>query len=97
MLRTMITEEPFEQRWTLQGRLCRQWAADLKEKWAETRASRAGRSCVVDLEDVITVDQIGESALREMAMEGARLIARRAYMKYILEGLPAPGARQGAL
>jgi anti-anti-sigma regulatory factor len=87
MLRTIITEAPSEQKWTLQGRLCGPWAADLKEKWEETRSSRAGRNCVVDLEDVISVDQTGESALLEMAAEGARLIARRAYMKYILEGL----------
>ena len=87
MLRTTITEAPWEQTWTLQGRLCGQWAADLKDKWAETRSSRSGRNCVVNLEDVISVDQIGESALLEMAAEGARLIASRAYMKYILEGL----------
>jgi len=87
MLRIMITEAPFEQTWTLQGRLCGEWAAELKEKWAETRSLRAGRKCVVDLEDVITVDQAGESALLDMASEGARLIARRAYMKCVLEGL----------
>ena len=87
MLRTTITEAPLEQTWTLQGRLCGQWAADLKEKWEETRSSRAGRNCVVDLENVISVDQTGESVLLEMATEGARLIASRAYMKYILEGL----------
>jgi hypothetical protein len=87
MLRIMIAEGPFEQKWTLQGKLCGQWAADLKQKWAETRSLRAGRSCVADLEDVITVDQTGESALLEMASEGTRLIARRAYMKSVLEGL----------
>jgi anti-anti-sigma regulatory factor len=87
MLRTIITEAPLEQKWTLQGRLCGRWAADLMEKWEETQISRAGRNCVVDLEDVIAVDQTGESVLLEMAREGARLIARRAYMKYILEGL----------
>jgi anti-anti-sigma regulatory factor len=87
MLRTMIAETPFEQKWTLQGRLCGKWAADLMEKWAESRSSRAGRKCVVDLEDVITVDQTGEKTLLEMEAEGARLIARRAYMKYVLEGL----------
>jgi hypothetical protein len=85
MLRIMITEAPFEQKWTLQGKLIGQWAADLKQKWAESRSSRAGRACVVDLEDVITVDQTGESALLEMASEGARLLARRAYMKSVLE------------
>ena len=87
MLRIMITEAPFEQKWILQGRLCGQWAADLKQKWEETRSSRSGRNCIVDLEDVISVDQTGESALLEMAMDGARLIARRAYMKSVLESL----------
>jgi anti-anti-sigma regulatory factor len=85
----MIADAPFEQKWTLQGRLCGQWAADLREKWADTRSSRTGRNSVVDLEDVITVDQTGERALLEMAMEGARLIARRAYMKSVLERLQA--------
>ena len=87
MLRTMINDSPFEQKWTLQGRLCGQWAVDLKEKWEETRSARAGRRCVVDLEDVISVDQTGESALLQMATDGARSIASRAYMKYILAGL----------
>jgi hypothetical protein len=85
MLRTIITDKPREQKWTLQGRLCGKWAADLKEKWEETRSSRVGRDCVVDLEDVMAVDQTGKSTLLEMAVEGAHLIARRAYMKFILE------------
>lgn len=87
MLRTIITEAPSEQTWTLQGRLCGPWAADLQQKWEETRSTRLGRSCVVDLEDVISVDQTGENALLEMATEGARLTTSRAYMKYILESL----------
>lgn len=87
MLRTMINDSPFEQKWILQGRLCGQWAIDLKERWEETRSARGGRRCVVDLEDVISVDQTGESALLQMATDGARLIARRAYMKYVLAGL----------
>jgi anti-anti-sigma regulatory factor len=87
MLRTIITETQSDQTWTLQGRLCGQWAADLKQKWEETRITRLGRNCVVDLEDVISVDQAGESALLEMAAEGARLTTSRAYMKYILEAL----------
>ena len=87
MLRIMITEGPFEQKWTLQGKLVGQWAADLRQKWADTRSLRTGRNCVVDLEDVSTVDQTGENALLEMASEGTRLIARRAYMKSVLEGL----------
>ncbi len=85
MLRTMITDTPFEQKWVLQGRLCGQWAADLKEKWESTRNTREGRKCAIDLEDVISVDSKGESVLLEMVTEGALLIASRAYMKHVLE------------
>jgi anti-anti-sigma regulatory factor len=90
MLRAMITDTPFEQRWVLQGRLCTQWAADLKERWESTRSTRIGRKCAVDLEDVVSVDTVGEDVLLEMAAEGARLFATRAYMKHILESLRVP-------
>jgi anti-anti-sigma regulatory factor len=87
MLRAMITDTPFEQNWVLQGRLCGQWAVDLREKWEGTRSSRQGRRCAIDLEDVISVDDKGEGALLEMATEGALFIASRAYMKHVLDSL----------
>jgi hypothetical protein len=87
MLRTMISDLPFEQRWTLQGRLCGQWAIDLQQKWEESRKAREGHACVVDLEDVISVDRSGEETLFQMVIEGARLIASRAYMKRVIESL----------
>jgi hypothetical protein len=87
MLRAMITDTAFEQKWVLQGRLCNRWAADLKERWESTRSTRQGRMCSVDLEDVILVDAEGEDVLLEMANEGATLLATRAYMKHILKSL----------
>jgi hypothetical protein len=90
MLRTMITDTPFEQKWVLQGRLCSQWAADLKARWESTRSTRVGRKCSVDLEDVISVDALGEDVLLEMASEGALFFASRAYMKHILGSLNLP-------
>jgi anti-anti-sigma regulatory factor len=87
MLRTMITDAPFEQRWVLQGRLCGQWAEDLKEKWNETHRAREGRKCIVDLEDVLSIDKRGESTLIQMITEGASLVATRAYMKDLLARL----------
>jgi hypothetical protein len=90
MLRTMITETSFAQRWVLQGRLRSQWAADLKERWESTRSTREGRKCTIDLEDVISVDLNGEGVLLEMVAEGAALFATRAYMKHILESLHVP-------
>lgn len=87
MFRTMITETPFEQKWVLQGRLCGRWAADLKQQWENTRDTRRGRQCSIDLEDVAFVDGGGERVLLEMAAEGAVLLASRAYMKDVLASL----------
>ncbi|HET7109066.1 MAG TPA: hypothetical protein VFI38_19790 [Candidatus Acidoferrum sp.] len=87
MLRTMITDTPFGQKWVLQGRLCGVWAQDLQEKWLSTRSAREGRKCSVDLEDVIFVDAKGECVLWQMASEGAILRASRLYMKHVLESL----------
>lgn len=87
MLRTMITDTPFEQKWVLQGRLCGVWALDLQEKWLSTRSAREGRKCAVDLKDVIFVDRKGECVLLQMASEGAVLRASRAYMKHVLDSL----------
>ncbi|MGJ5820399.1 hypothetical protein [Paludibaculum fermentans] len=87
MLRTIVLDARLQQKWTLQGRLCGVWAADLRRRWEQARPTRAGRVCVVDLEDVISVDAEGENVLRRMAAEGARMLARRAYMKSILSAL----------
>jgi hypothetical protein len=87
MMRTMITETPFEQTWVLQGKLCGQWALDLGREWAETKNSRQGRRCVVNLEDVILVDREGEKVLQQILKEGVQVIVSRAYMKHVVESL----------
>jgi anti-anti-sigma regulatory factor len=87
MLRTMITETPFEQTWVLQGKLTGQWAIELKRQWLETRNARRGRKCVVDLEDVISVDGEGEKVLKQIISEDVRVIVSRAYMKHVVESL----------
>ena len=83
----MITEAPFEQQWTLQGRLCGQWAADLKAMWEETRSARAGRKCTVNLEDVTSVDQTGETALLRNG-DGGRTAHRQPRLHEIHPGRP---------
>jgi ABC-type transporter Mla MlaB component len=88
MFRTTIIDLPTEQKWVLQGRLCRRWAADLKEKWESTRTPRPGQTFVVDLEDVSSVDEEGEKTLLEL-LGGAVLVVQRAYMKSVVESLKA--------
>jgi anti-anti-sigma regulatory factor len=87
MLRAMITDTPFEQRWVLQGRLCGVWAADLAQQWQKSRSTRQGRRCVVDVEDVVSVDGKGKELLLQMMSEGSEVAARRVYMKHLLESL----------
>lgn len=97
MLRTMITDTPFEQTWVLQGKLSGEWVADLRRQWNEKRSERQGRKCVVNLEDVTCVDGGGEELLREILAEGARAVASRAYMKDVVAGLGVgkPEGRKG--
>jgi hypothetical protein len=83
----MITETPFEQRWILQGRLCGQWAVDLRRKWRETSNARQGRKCVVNLEDVVCVDREGEKVLQQILKEDVQVIVSRAYMKHVVDCL----------
>ena len=83
----MITDTPFEQKWVLQGRLCGPWADDLTEKWENMKSTRTGRKCVINLEDVTSMDSKGEMILLEMVSEGADLIASRFYVKHVLESL----------
>ena len=85
MLRATVTETPSQQSWVLQGRLCKRWAAELKEKWESTRSTRRGKTCSVDVEDVTYVDAEGEALLLEIVHEGAKLRASRVYMKGVLE------------
>jgi len=87
MLRAIIKDTESEQTWILQGRLTKRWAAELKQKWENTRSTRTGKACSVDLEDVSSVDPAGESVLLDMLNEGATLHANRAYMKHVLESL----------
>jgi hypothetical protein len=87
MLRAMVTDTPFEQRWVLQGRLCGEWAADVTQQWAKTRSTRQGRRCVVDVDDVIWVDEKGEQLLLQMMSESCQIVAHRVYMNHLLESL----------
>jgi ABC-type transporter Mla MlaB component len=90
MLRAIISDTPSkadEQTWVLQGRLCKKWAAELKQKWESTRSTRGGKACSVDVEDITYVDAEGEKVLLEMLSEGAVLRASRAYMTHVLESL----------
>ena len=87
MLKITITETPTEQRWVLEGRLAQPWVDALRAQWRQTRRGRQGRTCVVDLNDVTSMDHSGEQILRAMLREGVHCIARGVYTTHRLVAL----------
>ena len=87
VLKINITDLPDEQRWSLQGQLVGQWAAELRLTWSEKRHEGDTRRCIVELIDVTFVDQTGEAVLAEIMSHGAELVASDVYTKHLLRNL----------
>ena len=87
MLRITINDTPSEQKWTLHGRLTGPWVAQLQSSWSNSQAAREGRSCVIDVTNLLSVDEYGEEVLRTMMSEGAQFRACGVYITHVLAGL----------
>ena len=87
MLKITINDLPDEQRWSLQGQLVGQWAAELKSTWREARHAGDTRRCIVDLIEVTSIDRNGEAVLAEIMSRGAEFIASDVYTKHLLRNL----------
>jgi anti-anti-sigma regulatory factor len=87
VLRITIIDEPFEQRWVLQGRISGPWVAQLRSNWKKSAATNGQVKRVVDLNGVTLVDLNGEKVLATMMREGAEFTATGVYMKHLVETL----------
>jgi hypothetical protein len=87
VLKITITDFPDQQRWSLQGLLVGQWAAELKSTWREAHHADDGRKRIVDLTEVASIDRNGEAVLAEIMGEGAEFIASDVYTKHLLRKL----------
>src|ERR1700687_2886841 len=95
VLKINITDLPDEQRWSLQGQLVGQWAAELRLTWREERHEGDTRRCIVELIDVTFIDQTGEAVLAEIMSQGAELVASDVYTKHLLQNLRRELKRTG--
>jgi hypothetical protein len=91
VLKIIITKSPAEMRWVLQGRLVEPWVSELRTNWRKAYRSRKVCTCVIDLNDVTSVDPAGEKLLRAMSRKGARFIAHGLYIRHVLEALKMSG------
>jgi hypothetical protein len=87
VLKITVTDLSDEQRWSLQGHLVGQWAAELRSTWTEAHHIGDTRRCIVDLIEVTSIDRNGEAVLAEMMSQGAQFIASDVYTKHLLGNL----------
>ncbi len=88
MLRITVTETISEQRWVLQGRLTESTIEELITNWKANRRCPT-QACVVDLNEVTSIDKEGKQALLMMIRDGAKFVATGLYTKHLLESLSA--------
>jgi len=86
MLKITISDLLDEQRWSLQGRLVGQSAAELRSAWRARRGVGTPR-CLVELIDVTFIDRSGEDVLAEIMSDGAEFIASDVYTTHLLGNL----------
>jgi len=87
VLKIVITDLFDEQRWSLQGQLVGQWAAELKSTWREARHAGDTRRRIVELIEMTSIDGNGEAVLAEIMSQGAEFIASDVYTKHLLRNL----------
>ena len=87
MLRITISDLPGEQRWSLQGQLVGQWAAELKSTWRRAGSAEDTRRCVFDLIEVTSIDKSGVAVLAEIMSQGAEFISGDVYTEHLLRNL----------
>jgi hypothetical protein len=90
MVRITVTEGASEQRWILQGQLTGGSVEELTSNWRIKRRDRPStKSCVVDLNEITSIDKDGEQVLLMMIRDGAKFVATGLYTKHLLESLSA--------
>jgi hypothetical protein len=82
-----MTNSPQEQRWSLQGQLVAQWAAELRSNWRKAQIVGDTRKCIVELIEVTSIDRNGKEVLSEIMTHGAEFIASDVYIKHLLQNL----------
>lgn len=82
-----MTNSPEEQRWSLQGQLVGQWAAEFKSTWRKAHVVGDTRKCIVELTEVTSIDRNGEEALSEIMRHGGEFVASDVYTKHLLQNV----------
>ena len=84
-----VTSVHCEAPWTIkvEGQLFTAWIPELQSVWKQAQQSVLGKTIVVDLSGMTSIDSNGEGALITMVRQGARLTARGVYNEHLAKEL----------
>ncbi len=92
MLRITRIDTPAEQGLILEGRLIEPWTEELSSQWEQMCRAGLDRKFIIDLRGVTRIDGAGRSVLTRLKNEGALLLARGVWIKYLVEDLNGKSA-----
>ena len=95
MLRLTIHDSGSELRFHLEGRLAGPWVQEAALCWETAQSTIAGRTVVVDLQDLDFVDSDGERLLASMYRKGAELRGASPMLTHLIEEI-AGGTQESA-
>lgn len=78
----------------LEGSLTAAWVREADTYWRAAIAGQAGRTVVVDLSDVLSVDDAGRELLVRMHRAGATFVAKGCAMRELVREVADAGARR---
>src|SRR5215472_8318544 len=85
MLKISIVEERKQRRLVVEGRLVAPWSDELKAAYQWARSGLDGRELAIDLKNVTTISQQGETLLLELMKQGVRFRGSGVFTNEILK------------
>jgi hypothetical protein len=85
MLRISTIESRRQRRLIVEGKLIAPWAGELKSACERARADLDGRELIVEMRNLVSISQEGESLLHALLNEGVKFRAYGAFAKHILK------------
>jgi len=96
MLKISIVEGRTQRRLEVEGRLVAPWSDELKAACERAGSELDGRELVIDLKNLTTISQQGESVLLELMRQGARCRGCGLFTNEILKQVARRLRRNGA-
>src|SRR5260370_38763169 len=90
-------ETATDRRWIVQGRLVGPWVSELRTAWKRAHRGSDKPPCIIDLNDVTSIDKSGARLLRAMSKKGAQLMARGLHVNHVVEHLKTCGGDTASL